>query len=66
MLDGQCLEEDEECAAALLERTRGKSKARTLSAYATVKKSVALAFLKPSEWILMFAIIMFCKFLSLM
>ena len=27
MLDGQCLEEDEECAAALSERTRGKSKA---------------------------------------
>jgi len=28
VLDGQCLEEDEECAVALSERTREKSKAR--------------------------------------
>ena len=66
MLDGQCLEEDEECAAALSERRREKSKTRSKSAYAAVKKSVAQAFLKPSEWLLMFPIILFCQFLSVM
>ena len=66
VLDGQCLEEDEECAAALSERRRGKSKTRSKSAYAAVKKSVALAFLKPSEWLLIFPIILFCQFLSVM
>ena len=67
MLDGQCLEEDEECAAALSERRRvGKSKTRSMFAYAVVKKSVAQAFLKPSEWILMFLITLFWQFLSVM
>lgn len=63
-LDGQCLDGDEECAATLSERTRGKSKTRTKSAYAAVKKSVAQSFLKPGEWILMFPVILFFQFFS--
>ena len=45
-LDGQCLEGDEECAAALTERTRGKSKARLNAAAQRVGKNLPTHVIK--------------------